>query len=507
MIVEPALRLQPSPNPVWDDSCVLALIRDLCSCLEAEQIAYCHWKSNAALDRSACGKNDLDLLVARSDADRFFALIHRLGFKEFSSPSDYGAPGVTNYYGYDRQTLRWVHLHVHFQLMVGNDFTKSYHLPVEKAYLASAFQNGLFRIPAPEFELIVFVIRMTLKHSTWDAILGRQGALSPSEKQELIQLSNDARPETVYRLLAENFPAIDRDLFEACLETFQVGAGFGRRVRASQKLLQAIGGCNRRSQGSDLLLKGWRRIEAAFQNRVLKKSVRMRPAKGGLLIAFVGGDGAGKTSAVAEAQAWLSQYVQVETVHLGKPGWSAATVLVRGGLKIGTLLGWYPFITLSCAQMLDLDHLAFPGYPWLLREVCDARDRYRAYHRARKLASNGSLVICDRFPLPAIKLMDGLYPIDQFTRLYPNKIFVKALLAIANRYYQAILPPELLIVLKVHPDTAVRRKPEEEPAFVRARTAEIWELPFAAPQAAVIDANQDIQIVQAEIRDAIWAEI
>jgi len=65
----------------------------------------------------------------------------------------------------------------------------------------------------------------------------------------------------------------------------------------------------------------------------------------------------------------------------------------------------------------------------------------------------------------------------------------------------------LLLVLRVHPDTAVQRKTDEAPAYVQARTEEIWGLPFVAPQAIVIDANQDIQTVQAAIRDAIWAAI
>ena len=50
--------------------------------LEAEKIDYCHWKSNAAIDRSASGDNDLDLLVSRSDAQQFTELLDQLGYKE-----------------------------------------------------------------------------------------------------------------------------------------------------------------------------------------------------------------------------------------------------------------------------------------------------------------------------------------------------------------------------------------------------------------------------------------
>ena len=59
----------------------LALTYRLCQALEAERITYCHWKSNNALDRSASGDNDLDLLVSRADVPRFTGILYRLGFK------------------------------------------------------------------------------------------------------------------------------------------------------------------------------------------------------------------------------------------------------------------------------------------------------------------------------------------------------------------------------------------------------------------------------------------
>ncbi len=53
------------PTPALD------LVRRLCRVLDLQGIAYCHWKSNEALDRSASGDNDLDLLVARRGVQRF----------------------------------------------------------------------------------------------------------------------------------------------------------------------------------------------------------------------------------------------------------------------------------------------------------------------------------------------------------------------------------------------------------------------------------------------------
>jgi len=163
----------------------LNLIRELCKALDLEGIVYCHWKSTAALDCSARGDNDLDLLVSRRDIRRFTEILHRLGFKEARAPSEREVTGIVNYYGYDRAADKLVHVHAHYQLVLGDDMTKNYHLPLEQPYLDSAVQAGIFKIPVPEFELIVFIIRMVLKHMTWDAILSRQARLPKAARREL----------------------------------------------------------------------------------------------------------------------------------------------------------------------------------------------------------------------------------------------------------------------------------------------------------------------------------
>src|SRR5918999_4406923 len=121
----------------------LPLVRDLCEALEAEGVSYCHWKSNAFLERSRTAENDLDLLVRRGDAERFSAVVHRLGFKQAENPAR-SLPGVSNYYGYDPTSDRFVHIHAHYQMIVGDDLTKNYRLPLEDAFLEAAVRDGEF---------------------------------------------------------------------------------------------------------------------------------------------------------------------------------------------------------------------------------------------------------------------------------------------------------------------------------------------------------------------------
>ncbi|MDP9300112.1 MAG: nucleotidyltransferase family protein, partial [Actinomycetota bacterium] len=135
----------------------------LCEGLAVEGVRYCHWKSNEALDRSASGKNDLDLLVSRFDVQPFAQILRRLGFKDAGPPAQKAFPGVFHSYGLDEASGRFVHVHAQYHLVIGDDMTKNYRLPIEEAYLDSAEQGPVFKVPAPEFEFVVFVIRMVLK--------------------------------------------------------------------------------------------------------------------------------------------------------------------------------------------------------------------------------------------------------------------------------------------------------------------------------------------------------
>jgi thymidylate kinase len=485
---------------------VLSLIRKLCTMLEAEEIVYCHWKSNAALERSASGDNDLDLLVDRGSAQRFTEILWRCGFKEARTTSDCQLPGVLDYYGYDVESDRLVHVHAHYQLILGHDATKSFRLPIERAYLASAVQGDLFRVPSPEFELVVFLIRMVLKHSTWDAIIGREGALAPSERRELSYLQSRASWPKTADVLKQHLPYIDAELFDACLQSLQPNCSPRARAGAARRLQGRLSACARRPRLLDLTIKLERRLVEGIQRRLLRHVPAKRVASGGLLVALVGGDGSGKTTAVDGLYAWLAGEFETTKVHLGKPAWSRTTIIVRGILKIGRSLGLYPFMRAPIAYTLDASSVVFPGYPWLLREVCTARDRYLTYANARRLATNGEIVICDRFPLPQVKLMDGPQ-VERMTASCKSNRLMRSLVALEKSYYRPIAYPDLLVVLKTDPETSVRRKPDEDAASVRSRGAEIWEADWQQTPAYVIDASRPQAEVLCELKELVWSHL
>jgi thymidylate kinase len=482
------------------------LVYKLCQALEIEGVVYCHWKSNAVLDRSARGDNDLDLLVSRANVQLFTDILCRLGFKEARAPAEQQLPGILNYYGYDRDADRLVHVHAHYQLILGHDMTKNYRLPIERPFLESVTQDNLFKIPAPEFELIVFVIRMVLKHSTWDAILGQQGTLSTTERQELEYLQTRVNQAQMYNILKQHLPYVDATLFDDCMQSLQPGCSIWARIKAGQQLQSKLKAHARRSQVPDVCLKLWRRVVRATRRRVFRHLPRKRMASGGAMIALVGGDGAGKSTAVDELYAWLSKDFDTIKVHMGKPPRSWSIIAGRGALKLGRWLGIFPRRKTSVRTATDANSAVFPGYPRLLWHVCTARDRYWAYVKARRFAANGGLVICDRFPLPQVKLMDGPQ-CDKIVNIGQTNHLIKFLVQAEKRYYQQIMLPELLIVLRVDPEIAVHRKTDEDATSVRARSTEIWELDWQQTPARVIDAGRSRAEVLSDLKSLVWSEL
>jgi thymidylate kinase len=485
---------------------ILNLVYKLCKALEAERVVYCHWKSNDALARSASGDNDLDLLVDRTDVQRFTEILYRSGFKEAKAPPEQQMPGVVDYYGYDAEADKLVHVHAHYQLVLGHDATKNYHLPLERPFLESAVQGDLFKTPAPEYEFIVFVIRMVLKHSTWDTILSGHGALSAAEQQELSYLQAKACRAQINCTLKQHLPFVDEVLFDDCLHSLQPGCSIWTRIKVGQRLQSQLKPHARRSPVSDVYLKFRSRVVGAIQRQIFRRVEKKHMVSGGAMIAIVGGDGAGKSTAINELHAWLSTYFKTIKVHMGKPAWSWTTIALRGILKIGRSLGLYPFMRAPFQYAVETNSTVFPGYPWLLRQVCTARDRYLTYARARRFASNGGVVICDRLPLPQVMLMDGPQVARMTSTCNSNRL-IKFLTRLETKYYQHIMLPDLLVVLRADPEIAVQRKMGEDAASVRVRSSQVWEVDWRRLPAYVIDGNRSKEEVLSELKTLVWSKL
>jgi len=78
------------------------------------------------------------------------------------------------------------------------------------------------------------------------------------------------------------------------------------------------------------------------------------------------------------------------------------------------------------------------------------------------------------------------------------------LAATERRMYAKIAAPDVLVVLRVDPELAVARRPEDDPDYVRARNGEVFEADWTKTDAVVLDAAKPPELVLSAIRNAVW---
>lgn len=484
----------------------LKLISELLKRLEDEGISYCHWKSNTAMEKTLTGENDLDILVAKPDEDRFVSVLSRLNFIRVIAPNESWFPGITNYYAYDADGDRVVHVHLHDRLVLGYDLIKNYHLPLEKDFLERAEKSQGLNIPPTELELITLVIRLVLKRRLLARltdlffILGKpkkllrdifntgRGDIPPSAQAELEDLQARSSIVKIEHCLKSVFPFLPRDLYLICLASLSADAPRFAWLTAGRRLAKVLKPYRRHSLAATCLLTASRafglRLGGLARRLGWRAHRRNRIAHGGKIIAFMGGDGSGKTTNIERFNSWFGNWFEVGTLHIGKPQKGILWYGAGAFLKLRKLV---------CRIPSDDFHNA-------VIHLMIARYRYKTFRKAVRLRSRGVLVGLDRFPLPGMELMES----PQIRRLFGTVGIFSYLSRIEEAYHEKIRGADKIIVLMLDPKNAHQRRPEDNQAVLSLRLSEIWDRKWPNGFARLIDAEMPLNEVVKNVRITIW---
>ena len=488
-------------GPPAEGGAPLRVVVQLRDELRAKAVRFCHWKSNDMLARSLSGEKDLHLLVHRDDARRFLSVLARLGFNRAVEQGGREHPGVAHFYGLDRASGRLVHVNAHFQLVLGDDTTMNYRLPIEAAYLASTRHDEALPAPAPEFELALFVVRMMLRHATWDAIAVGLGRLSADEQRELAWLLARADAEATRAVVTHHLGGVEVALWDRCLASLTDGS-LRRRVSLGGELLTALAPHGRRSRA------GRRRdpspapgqlgmgavgaaatdpqpFRACWAHRRGRRWRRVREEHGGAGRGRLARDDLRREARPPRQPAALLAHPRR---HVPAVRRSAAGRLVR---------------TRRSADPPRAKPDDVPDAASALWQALTARDRLREYHALRRVADAGGVVVCDGWPLPQLHHMDAARVSWVLDGDGPRSQVVRWLAEAERRSRAPIALPDVLIVLRLDPEVAVSRCPEEDPDDVR-RNSQVFDTDWSTTAAVVIDATQPPELVLAGIRAAIW---
>jgi thymidylate kinase len=212
------------------------------------------------------------------------------------------------------------------------------------------------------------------------------------------------------------------------------------------------------------------------------------------VIALVGPDGAGKSTCARALEAWRAPELDVEHAHMGRPPRAAVTLAIGAAVKLARRLA---------SVLPHRGRHARDGYLILLRCACTARDRSLLHRRLRRRAAAGAIVICERYPIPENRALVGP-SYAQGVATDVSGPLATLLRRLESRYYARLSRPDLVLVLRVDPETAVRRKPEEPEPYVRARARILWNAEWSSDRVELVDAGESLPVVIADLRARIW---
>jgi hypothetical protein len=498
----------------------LGVVTALTARLHAAGIVYCHWKSNEHLKAAVQGLTDLDVLVDRRASASLRGVLSDAGFKRFDAVPTRAYPAVEDHLAMDPQTGRLVHLHLHFQLVAGEPHLKGYRLPWEPLVLSTRRldeEEGIY-VADPHVELVLLIVRAALKIRSRDRVLEPLGRryFSGGLLKEFQWLQERTLPGRV--------AAIARQLlgFEAGQ---LLGDMLARPPHSSQ--LAAL----RRSAGPTLDLfrtygptrARWRRslrelswLRSAVNKRFIHAPTPLSrvPASGGLLVAFLGCDGSGKSTQAREIVRWLSWKLDVFPVYFGSGDGPSSwfrwpLTLASRAFRKATGSNRSRSQVLAAGEPLGPDRhrrhaIAALRAIWALALAYEKRSKLHAAARAR---NRGMIVVCDRYPQQQVMgFNDGPLLSDWLNH---SSRLLRAIARWEHQPYRLseLYPPDLVIKLRVTPEVALRRKRMHLDESHR-RIDAVRRLSFPPPTRTVeIDADRPFAEVLLMVKRCIWREI
>jgi thymidylate kinase len=400
---------------------------------------------------------------------------------------------------------------VHYDLVLGQQHVKDYRLPIEDQLLATTIDVYGIPIPQPRMELIILALRAVLKYHLRDALKDMLGVRSPgipgAIRTEAQWLLGHTTLEEVRRTLDELRPSMPAELVLEIIALLTSARVRGLRLLVVRELVRkALRPMLRlprwRATGRYLAALGRKRAHAAGVGTKRRMTLRTR----GTTIAFVGSDGAGKSTVVAAVNGWLGWRLDVASLYMGIPEPNVLRRILKATSKLARSANRRVESNAS-SQGLATRALRDIGQVSLgLRRVGEARSRVRNYRLASRRVAEGAIVLFDRYPLPSVpvfgRAMDGARLDQEIAQ--PRAPGVARLVAQERGLYARIAPPDHILALNVSAAESLRRKPDHDPDGVAAKTAAIRTSVTDSAHLVVIDADQDIDGVLAEVKATIW---
>jgi len=484
-----------------------AIIRKLFGSLEKRGIRYCHWKSNIRLEETLAAADDIDLLVDQRDAELFHAALLENGFKLAQSRSGIGHPGVFHAFGLEEASVELVHVHAYFQIVSGDSLVKNYRLPIERFLLEQTRYLHGVRVPKPEAELVLFALRVALKHTALIEMLmaNRHYRLT---SRELSWLREAAHAKDAEALCTAWFPSIDPPLFRQLLDVIEADRAVVRRAIVGWRVAWRLRGLRRLSPMLAAVSRLWRVLSLLANRLRRRKDLVLQP--GGLIVALVGPKAVGKSTISHELANCLGQHLDVLRIHAGKPPPTAVTLLPRLLVPAARLL----FSSERAGEYEKPERRRKKRYSllYVLRMTLLAYDRRRLLYRALRAATAGTIVISDRYPSESVGVIDSCC-FDEDALAKCSSPLKRWLMSLERALCKGLPRPGVLLCLEAPIKTTIERdarrlKHDGPDAAAVLRRWELESRPECCGTPAIrIDTSRPLEETVRTVVGAVWSAL
>lgn len=492
---------------------------------EQNNILYLHFKSNTNLDKSFEGKGDFDVLVDKNRISDIETLIIKCNGKRHNPVHIGSYPGVDNWLVFDDLSGKIYHLHLHYQLATGKSFVKDYVIPWNDVLFSTRVKDpnyGIY-ITNPNVELLLLTFRIVLKAKMFDRCKKLFGLykLNRGMQKEWDDLSGKVSHSELLKVSESLSPGVPSGIIDIISKENLTSSDFFRLhvcVRKAMSDYRRVSGIEAtvRSEIYNMVVRARKILSVKFGRLSI---LRKTSLQGGLIIAFVGVDGAGKSTVSNEIAKWIRQgKIECRRFYMGTGDGkttffnSLVKKVVRLKDKGNVSHDIDPSVTHSGRNKGSVSLFKTP-YSFLKRAVriyqigsVQSNNKEKII-RMNRYRLNGGISVLDRWPQieiagqndgPKIKMLEDCFAYKRFIRRWIEK--ERSNLGIVKE-----IKPDLVFRLNISIDTCMNRKTEHinRKGFEK-KLYELNLLNFQGARIIDVDAELPYDEELLEIKRLLW---
>ncbi len=455
------------------------------------KIRYLLWKGNNHYHDGICGIGDVDILIHAEDAGKARSVLTDLQFINPATQSYTAHPAIEDWLGFDAESGKMVHIHFHTAMVLGYKYTNEYEFTPYELCFDKAIQRENIALQHPVLEYFLLLCRIAF------------GNLNNKKKVEenLIYLRQHIAIEDLTAIAVTC--GIDETTAHRLHHILSSHSSELVSKKVKNELAVAVRSLVKKTVSAPSFKNHLRRYQATYRHSRSKKNLRFTTKKSlkgnGLMIAFIGQDGAGKSTVTHLINEWLSWKLNARRLYLGSGdhymSWQKKLLRKlskkKAGLPINILRG-----LLSISNHLKI-----------------AKKTYKTLKAAKKMAERGGIALFDRYPQLAHNgINDGPKIRHSFSNNLGNSIMRFFILRGAAREETLLkkaiqYTPDIVIKLMLSPEESIRRKPEENLELVRRKHEIIKGLFFEGAQTYTINATMSFEEEIRTIKSIIWKNL